>query len=385
MAEQKFRVPQVDERGRLTGAALDGVRELIPAGGADGWTAERQAKAQGFWVEHSTEPPAEATKFGVPVVWLREGTFTEPTPVKPYRPLPNYRRRTITIPVQAGLSWKIDGEPVSPGEHVVPGDGFTAVAVTAEAEANFKLAAPGYWLFQFGSLKGRVLIASDVFAGRTGEILVPPVPESQREGRHPYAIRLGAHWNNAAGGTASVQWSQHGVGEHTIGGVVKPDGWTVGDDGAAVNTGIKNLEASLVFNTGTPNVSLEIEVSEVTTSTLVSFHFGQKRQIMNDASQVTPSVRMNADGTSVIQERTQDGAVSTLNAGSPIGVWRFDVLDGRVVITAPSGERAVQDFSPVALSEYGVYSKMFISESNAVKIKSFKLYASPAPATSPAN
>lgn len=377
MAEQKFRICQVDERGRLTGAALDGVRELIPAGGADGWTAERQAKAQGFWVEHSTEPPAEETKFGVPVVWLREGTFTEPTPVKPYRPHPNYRRRTITIPVQAGLSWKIDGEPVSPGEHVVPGDNFTAVAVTAEATGNFKLASPGSWLFQFGSIKGRVLVASDVFAGRAGEILIPPVPESEREGRHPYAIRLGARWNNAAGGTAEVQWNQHGIGEHIIDGVKKPDGWEVGADGAAVNTGIKNLEAALVFNTGTPNVSLEIEVSEVAKSTPFTLVFGQKRQLLNDSSKVSPSVRMGADGTSNLQERTQDGVVSTINAGSPIGVWRFDVLDGRVVITAPSGERAVQDFSPVALSEYGAYSKLFIGESNAVKIKSFKLYASP--------
>lgn len=383
MAEQKFRVCQVDERGRLTGAALEGVRELIPAGGADGWTAERQAKAQGFWVEHSTEPPAEETKFGVPVVWLREGTFTEPTPVKPYRPHPNYRRRTITIPVQAGLSWKIDGEPVSPGEHVVPGDNFTAVAVTAEATGNFKLASPGSWLFQFGSIKGRVLVASDVFAGRAGEILIPPVPESEREGRHPYAIRLGARWNNAAGGTAEVQWNQHGIGEHIVDGVKKPDGWEVGADGAAVNTGIKNLEAALVFNTGTPNVSLEIEVSAVAKSTPFTLVFGQKRQLLNDSSKVQPSVRMGADGTSNLQERTQDGVVSTINAGSPIGVWRFDVLDGRVVITAPSGERAVQDFSPVALSEYGAYSKLFIGESNAVKIKSFKLYASPAP--SPAN
>ena len=378
MAEQKFRVCQVDERGRLTGAALDGVRELIPAGGADGWTAERQAKAQGFWVVQSSEPPAEDTKYGVPVVWLREGTFTEPTPVKPYRPLPNYRRRTITIPLQAGLSWKIDGEPVSPGEHVVPGDTFTAVNVTAEAAANFKLAAPASWLFQFGSLKGRVLVASDVFAGRAGEILIPPVPESERAGRHPYAIRDGARWNNAAGGTATVQWNQHGVGEHTIGGVVKPDGWTVGEDGAAVNTGIPNLEASLVFNTGTPNVSLEIEVSEVTTSTSFSLTFGQPGKIMNSTSKVAPSVRLNADGTSVINERTQDGVVtSTVNAGSPIGVWRFDCLDGRVVITAPSGERAVQDFSPLDKSEYGAYSKLFIQQSNAVKIKSFKLYASP--------
>lgn len=380
MAEQKFRVCQVDERGRLTGAALDGVRELIPAGGADGWTAERQAKAQGFWVEHSTEPPAEDTKFGVPVVWLREGTFTEPIPVKPYRPHPNYRRRTITIPVQAGLSWKIGGEPVSPGEHVVPGDNFTAVAVTAEATGNFKLASPGSWLFQFGSIKGRVLVASDVFAGRAGEILVPPVPESEREGRHPYAIRLGARWNNAAGGTAEVQWNQHGIGEHIVDGVKKPDGWEVGADGAAVNTGIKNLEAALVFNTGTPNVSLEIEVSEVAKSTPFTLVFGQKRQLLNDSSKVHPSVRMGADGTSKLQELTQDGVVSTINAGSPIGVWRFDVLDGRVVITAPSGERAVQDFSPVALSEYGAYSKMFIGESNAVKIKSFKLYASPSTA-----
>ncbi len=377
MAEQTFRVCQVDERGRLTGAALDGVRELIPAGGADGWTAERQAKAQGFWVEHSTEPPAEETKFGVQVVWLREGTFTEPTLVKPYRPHPNYRRRTITIPVQAGLSWKIDGEPVSPGEHVVPGDNFTAVAVTAEATGNFKLASPGSWLFQFGSIKGRVLVASDVFAGRAGEILIPPVPESEREGRHPYAIRLGARWNNAAGGTAEVQWNQHGIGEHIIDGVKKPDGWEVGADGAAVNTGIKNLEAALVFNTGTPNVSLEIEVSEVAKSTPFTLVFGQKRQLLNDSSKVQPSVRMGADGTSNLQERTQDGVVSTINAGSPIGVWRFDVLDGCVVVTAPSGERAVQDFSPVALSEYGAYSKLFIGESNAVKIKSFKLYASP--------
>jgi hypothetical protein len=262
----------------------------------------------------------------------------------------------------------------------VPGDNFTAVAVTAEATGNFKLASPGSWLFQFGSIKGRVLVASDVFAGRAGEILIPPVPESERVGRHPYAIRLGARWNNAAGGTAEVQWNQHGIGEHIVDGVKKPDGWEVGADGAAVNTGIKNLEAALVFNTGTPNVSLEIEVSEVAKSTPFTLVFGQKRQILNDSSKVSPSVRMGADGTSNLQERTQDGVVSTINAGSPIGVWRFDVLDGRVVITAPSGERAVQDFSPVALSEYGAYSKLFIGESNAVKIKSFKLYASPSTA-----
>ena len=376
MAEQKFRVCQVDEQGRLTGAALEGVREMIPAG-AGGWSAERQAKAQGYWVEHSTEPPAEDTKYGVPVLWLREGKFTEPTPVKPYRPRPNYRLRTITIPVQAGLAWKIDGEPASPGEHVVPGDNFIAVSVTAEATENFKLAAPGSWSFQFGSIKGRELVASDVFAGRAGEILIPPVPEANRAGVKTHDPRFGARWNNAAGGTAVVQWNQHGIGEHTIDGVVKPDGWVVGEDGAAVNVGIRNLEASLVFNPGTPNISLEFEVSEVAVSTPITFHIGQPEARMNSVSKVAPSWRMNKDGTSTIQERTQDGVVSTINAGSPIGVWRLDCLDGRVVITAPSGERAVQDFSPLATSEYGAFSKLFIWESNSVKIKNFKLYASP--------
>lgn len=334
------------------------------------------AKALGVAFHVGAEPPTEETKNGVPVVWLRSTSFTTPTWVAPYRPAPNFGRRTITIPEQAGLSWKVDGAAVQPGVFSVPNNNHQNVTVTAEALPGFQLARPAKWVFTFGTITDRVLVASDVFAGRNGEFLVPQIEESKRAEFSKWAIRYGSVWNNAAGGTATIRWNQNGTGVENVGGVDKLNGWRIDKTGAAVGIGSGNLEDALVFNPGTPNISLEFEVSEVLEDAIMTTMFGQSRELKNSEDGTECNIFFSKNGTSSMQEKNGATAVSNLNAGNPVGVWRIDFLDGVITITSPSGVRATQDNSPLDERKYGKFSKFRISKANAVKFKSVMLYMS---------
>lgn len=45
------------------------------------WTAEAQAKAQGYWIVYGSTAPTETTMYGVPVIWARDSGMSQPIPV----------------------------------------------------------------------------------------------------------------------------------------------------------------------------------------------------------------------------------------------------------------------------------------------------------------
>ena len=378
MAEQKFRVCQVDERGRLTGAALDGVRELIPAGGADGWTAERQAKAQGFWVEHSEEPPTEATKYGVPVVWAAQRALGAQIPVHPFTPSVNLARRIITIPQQVGASYFIDGNKVQPGDFTVPGNDARSVTIEAKAASEmYVLPSVFRWQRQFGTLSNRVIWASDTFAGRAGEKLYPILPVEDRPNHAWYEVRDGAQWNNKAGGTGAVRWSAFGPGAKNINGVDTPNRWVVLESGASavVDAG---EELAMTFNSGTPNISLEVDISEVRKNACLELWFGNKTGALNDKSGTVAGTNVRTDGTSSMRDELPGVPwLRNTNGGPSIGTWRFDFLDGLIVITSPSGVQVVHDRSPLSPTKYGAYSRIRFTEPDSASISAIRIYKSP--------
>lgn len=379
MAEQQFRICQVDERGRLTGAALDGVREMIPEGGG-GWSAERQAKAQGYWVEHSEEPPTETTKYGVPVVWVAKRALGAQIPVRPFTPSVNLARRIITIPQQIGVKYTIDGVVTKHGDFTVPGNDARTVTIEALAESEmYVLPSIFRWERQFGTIANRVIWASDTFDGRIGEALVPPLPEEERTSKNDFKIRYGAVWNNKAGGTASVQWTSHGHGVATVGGEVKPTSWFVRDDKGATVVAAGGLTSGIVFETGTPNISLELDISEVRENSDISIMFGQTGKLLNVADGTTVGFSLRKDGVSSNIRDIIQGApfLGKVNGGPSVGTWRFDFLDGITVITSPSGIQVVQDRSPLAHTRYGRYCKIFWSGTDAFSISAVRVYKSP--------
>lgn len=380
MAEQKFRVCQVDERGRLTGAALDGVRELIPAGGADGWTAERQAKAQGFWVEHSEEPPTETTKYGVPVVWAAKRALGAQIPVKPFTPSVNLARRIITIPQQVGVEYTINGVVTQPGDFVVPGNDARAMTIEARAASQmYVLPSIFRWERHFGTISNRVLWASDTFAGRVGEKLVPPLPVEERIEKNKFKVRRGASWNNASGGSASVQWTSHGPGAVTIGGEEKTVSWSVEDNKGATIQATGGLESGMVFETGTPNISLEIDVAEVRENTDITIMFGQSGELLNSMDGTSIRFAVRKDGKTSVMGDVIQGAPSLapVNGGPSVGTWKVEFLDGIAIITSPGGIQVVQDYSPLSHTKYGRYCKFYNIGVNAISISGVRVYKSP--------
>lgn len=379
MAEQTFRVPQVDESGHLTGAALEGVRELIPAGGADGWTAERQAKAQGFWVEHSTEPPAEETKYGVPVVWAAKRALGAQIPVQPFTPSVNLARRIITIPRQIGVSYFINGTETQPGDFNVPGNDARIVAIEAKAASGmYVLPSIFRWERHFGTISNRALWASDTFTGRVGEKLYPVLPAEERPNHKGHEVREGSAWNNKAGGTGTVRWSATGPGAKDINGVDTYNRWVVLESGAsAVVDGGEELGMS--FNPGTPNISLEVDISEVRKNAALEIYFGNRSGMLNDKSGTVSTIGVRNDGATSSMRDEIPGVpwLRSTNGGPSVGTWRFDFLDGLIVITSPGGIQVVHDRSPLDPAKYGPFCRIRFDQPDSASISAIRVYKSP--------
>lgn len=379
MAEQKFRVCQVDERGRLTGAALEGVRELIPAGGADGWTAERQAKAQGYWVEHSEEPPTEKTKYGVPVVWAAKRALGAQIPVQPFTPSVNLARRIITIPRQIGVAYFINGTETQPGDFNVPGNDTRIVTIEAKAASEmYVLPSIFRWERPFGTISNRALWASDTFAGRVGEKLYPVLPAEERPNHKGHEVREGSAWNNKAGGTGTVRWSATGPGARDINGVDTYNRWVVLESGAsAVVDGGEELGMS--FNPGTPNISLEVDISEVRKNAALEIYFGNRSGMLNDKSGTVSTIGVRNDGATSSMRDEIPGVpwLRSTNGGPSVGTWRFDFLDGLIVITSPGGIQVVHDRSPLDPAKYGPFCRIRFDQPDSASISAIRVYKSP--------
>lgn len=113
-------------------------------GGTVNWTAEAQAKAQGYWVVFSETPPTETEMYGVPVIWGRREGMSQPIPVAPTPPSFDLTSRTVTVPDMVGLRYKMGGTPIS-GRTAMVADGRGLVVVSAEALPGYTIIGVNSW------------------------------------------------------------------------------------------------------------------------------------------------------------------------------------------------------------------------------------------------
>lgn len=356
----------------------DGSVTEVPVTVKSNWTAEEQAKAQGYWQVVSEEPPAETEMYGVPVVWVKGGSIQAPTPVYPMTPSIDYARRIITIPNQVGVKFTIDGVDAGPGDHTVPGTDLRTVRIEAlPASARYVMSSTFIWPRTFGDVTNRPLVASTSFTGRAaGEELVPVRPESEWTTYGSYKDRDGVLWDNSLGGNREVRWRQSGPGIDP-----KPNSadvwrrpWTTTDHGTITDArGKGSQEDAMLFDVGATNVSLEFDVAAVNADTGFTLEFGVPKGIQNA---VGTQVSINFSPTSSrINDKARGGTWGpNIISGPPAGTWRVDFMDGVAIITSPQGIRAVQDSSPVPPGRYGHWVKFYAFKAGAVEISAFRVY-----------
>lgn len=158
------RIVLADEQGHLQGKPLESVRGAVaeavpPAVAAEVAklpkpTAEITpavlAKEMGVWIVYGgTEP--EPTKYGVNVVWV---DTLNPSAHVPAAPVFSQQAKTIEIPADLGVTYRIDGTPVEAGTSRVTEPFPKTVRVSAIAKSGFTLAvgAQTEWSFTFESV-----------------------------------------------------------------------------------------------------------------------------------------------------------------------------------------------------------------------------------------
>ena len=158
------RIVLADEQGHLQGKPLESVRvaaaEAVPPAVAAEVaklpkptaeiTPEALAKEMGVWIVYGgTEP--EPTKYGVNVVWV---DTSNPSAHVPAAPTFSQQAKTIEIPADRGVTYRIDGAPVEAGTSRVTEPFPKTVRVSAIAKSGFTLAvgAPTEWSFTFESV-----------------------------------------------------------------------------------------------------------------------------------------------------------------------------------------------------------------------------------------
>ena len=354
----------------------DGSATEVPVTVTSNWTAEQQAKAQGYWQVISPEPPTETTMFGVPVVWVKGGSIQAPTPVYPLTPSVDHARRIITIPDQVGVKFTIDGVDAAPGDHTVPGTDRRNVKIEAlPASERYVMSSNFVWPRTFGDITDRPLVASVSFAGRAaGEELVPVRPESEWKTYGDFKDRDGELWNNALGGSREVRWRQSGPGIDRVGDNVFRRPWTTTSSGTITDARGKGWqEDAMLFDVGATNISLEFDVAAVSAETGFILEFGVPKGVQN--AQGTPANINFSPTSSRINDKAKGGTwgPDTI-AGAPAGTWRVDFLDGVATITSPQGIRAVQDSSPIPSDKYGHWVKFYAVKAGAVEISAFRVY-----------
>lgn len=355
----------------------DGSATEVPVNVTSNWSLEAQAKAQGYIVVTGDTPPAEDTMFGVPVYWMKGAGTGAPIPVQAPMPSTNFLKRIITIPDRVGVKYTVDGVAVPAGDYAIPGAERKTVEIMAHA-ANTNYVLPGTyrWMRTFGSFADRPLVASDVFTGRTaGAALVPPASAGDK-GKYTQRVRPGAAWNNASGGARPVSWGQSGDGTATIDGTEKPTSWVVTENGTILNNEWR-LEGSIVFQSVTPNISVEVDIAAVRKPCNFILEVGQQKEYSAVRGR-TGEISLTPSGSS-IGDRAPDGKWGApVNGGAAAGTWRFDFLDGVMTITSPSGIQVVQTGPEMKPVDYGQWSKIWASQRGAIEISAVRMYRHPA-------
>lgn len=158
------RIVLADEQGHLQGKPLESVRSAVadavpPAVAAEvaklpkpaaEITPAALAKEMGVWFVYGGAEP-EPTKYGVNVVWV---DTINPSAHVPAAPVFSQQAKTIEIPADRGVTYRIDGAPVEAGTSRVTEPFPKTVRVSAIARSGFTLAvgAQAEWSFTFESV-----------------------------------------------------------------------------------------------------------------------------------------------------------------------------------------------------------------------------------------
>lgn len=113
-------------------------------------TAEAIAKALGYFLVVGVAEP-EPTTYGVRTLWV---DTSNPSAHVPAAPAFSQQAKTIEIPADRGVTYRIDGAPVEAGTSRVTEPFPKTVHVSATAKSGFTLAvgAPTEWSFTFESV-----------------------------------------------------------------------------------------------------------------------------------------------------------------------------------------------------------------------------------------
>lgn len=113
-------------------------------------TAEAIAKALGYFLVVGVAEP-EPTTYGVRTLWV---DTSNPSAHVPAAPTFSQQAKTIEIPADRGVTYRIDGAPVEAGTSRVTEPFPKTVRVSAIAKSGFTLAvgAPTEWSFTFESV-----------------------------------------------------------------------------------------------------------------------------------------------------------------------------------------------------------------------------------------
>ena len=153
-----------DEQGHLTGKPLESVRGAVaeavpPAVAAEvaklpkptaEITPEALAKEMGVWIVYGGAEP-EPTKYGVNVLWVDTSNTSTHVPAAPTF---NQQAKTVEIPADRGVTYRIDAAPVEAGTHQIAEPYPKTVRVSATAKNGITLAvgAQTEWSFTFESV-----------------------------------------------------------------------------------------------------------------------------------------------------------------------------------------------------------------------------------------
>ena len=127
------------------------IKEMIKAELAEARpTAEAIAKALGYFLVVGVAEP-EPTTYGVRTLWV---DTSNPSAHVPAAPAFSQQAKTIEIPADRGVTYRIDGTPVEAGTSRVTEPFPKTVHVSATAKSGFTLAvgAPTEWSFTFESV-----------------------------------------------------------------------------------------------------------------------------------------------------------------------------------------------------------------------------------------
>ncbi|WP_058234991.1 hypothetical protein [Devriesea agamarum] len=309
-------LPKGGDAGTVLTRDASGAASWKPAPQSGSWSADAQAKAQGFWTVVSATEPKEglyktADGTTVPIVWQKP--LEKLVPVIPSEPVWDDIKGTVLVPSLVGVKYRVrDGIDIPGGEVTkivskVP----SKVTIDAIALPGYKMVSTYSWTHPFPDPNAREIIASGDFATDSATI--------------PFTL------NNALGGTGKFIFSgEHGdrnahEGYRPQGGVLTPLKPGTGNVWIFGRVAAQNLEVAFDV------VSVGTTTSTAKNTPLASIAI-RARSTVGDGG-----INLTFQKDTVVVHKSSV-RIPWTGPDAQIGRWKLSYYDGVVSVTAPSGE-----------------------------------------------